>query len=400
MGTTRHGSRKTLLSPPRPLDGGGGFFHAQRPTPTSTTRRRCCASVRQVSRPIQERLLSEEMAKTTVLEDLVLEYPELASFVVSNVKPTGKVIGVGSYGNVVEVATPGAICAAKQIHGFLKAGSRNNVSPEFIKECQILSNLRHPHIVQFLGICVLRVLETPTAFMVMEKMLTSLHDLLDPETEHHPPIVKPFIPLNLKCSILHNVASGLTYLHEQSPPIIHRDLSARNVLLNSGMVAKIADLGMARKVSSKRTAAAMTKAPGASVYMPPEALEDCSREPKEKDKKAKYDSSIDIFSFGVLSIFTISETFPWDVLSPMYQKGNRLLTRTELERRDKYMQKIYSQFCRSHPLIMMIENCLDYPKNRPTINEIMEKLEKTRAEDEDKHAQMNMLQLYHARKVC
>ena len=341
-----------------------------------------------------------EMAKTTVLEDLVLEYPELASFVVSNVKPTGKVIGAGSYGSVVEIETPGAICAAKQIHGFLKAGSRKNVSPEFIKECQMLSNLRHPHIVQFLGICVLRVLETPTAFMVMEKMLTSLHDLLDPETEHHPPIDKPFIPLNLKCSILHNVASGLTYLHEQSPPIIHRDLSARNVLLNSGMVAKIADLGMARKVSSKRTAAAMTKAPGASVYMPPEALEDCSRAPKEKDKKAKYDSSIDIFAFGVLSIFTISETFPCDLLSPKYEDGNQLLTRTELERRSQYMQKIYSQFHQRHPLIVMIEKCLDYPKNRPTIYDVMDLLKKAKAEDKDKHAQMNKLQLYQTLKVC
>ena len=53
---------------------------------------------------------------------------------------------------------------------------------------------------------------------------------------------KPFFPLCLKCSILHNVASGLAYLHERTPPIIHRDLSARNVLLTSGMVAKIAEI--------------------------------------------------------------------------------------------------------------------------------------------------------------
>ena len=281
------------------------------------------------------------MATIQTIEDLVLKHPELAPFVVTNVRPTGKIIGRGSYGSVVEVAIPGARCAAKQLHGFLQEGRK--ASPEFIKECKMMSNLRHPYVVQFLGICVLPVLETPTAFMVMERMLTTLHDLLDsaPKQQPAPESPKQLIPLSLKYSILHDVASGLTYLHEQSPPIIHRDLSARNVLLNSGMVAKIADLGMARTVAQKRMAATMTKAPGASSYMPPEALKNCPGDelkvPEEQDKKANYDSTIDVFSFGVLSIFTLSETFPCDLLSPKYQKDNQLITRTELERRNRCM---------------------------------------------------------------
>ena len=119
---------------------------------------------------------------------------------------------------------------------------------QFVRECQLMSTLRHPHIVQFLGVCFLHGSQLPA--LVMERLMTSLHDLLDPETDPPPPpdAPKPFFPLSLKCSILHNVASGLAYLHERSPPIIHRDLSARNVLLNSGMVAKIADLGVARIV--------------------------------------------------------------------------------------------------------------------------------------------------------
>ncbi|CAI8020822.1 Serine/threonine-protein kinase TNNI3K [Geodia barretti] len=130
----------------------------------------------------------------------------------------------------------------------------------------------------------------------MEKLATSLHDILDPEP---PPPTKPFVPVSLKRSVLHDVARGLSFLHSHSPPIIHRDLSARNVLLNEGMVAKIADLGMARIVPSLR-ASTMTKAPGASIYMPPEALEDESR----------YDVTIDIFSLGVLAIFTLPKCFP------------------------------------------------------------------------------------------
>ena len=212
--------------------------------------------------------------------NLLRDNPELRPFLLSIVRLTGTRIGAGAYGSVEEVAIPGAICAAKKIHDFLQdpsqipAAAIQKASTQFVRECQLMSTLRHPHIVQFLGVCFFPDSRLPA--LVMERLLTSLHDLLDPETDPPPPpdAPKPFFPLSLKCSILHNVASGLTYLHEQSPPIIHRDLSARNVLLNSAMVAKIADLGVARIVPRMRAAATMTKAPGANVYMPPEALED------------------------------------------------------------------------------------------------------------------------------
>ena len=342
------------------------------------------------------RTTDSEMAgkpETEVIGDIVLKHPELARFVISNVRPTGKRIGTGAYGSVMEVAIPGAICAAKQIHDVLQGvtgEASDNVSPEFIKECKIMSSLRHPHIVQFLGICILPVLEAPTAFIVMESMHTSLHDLLAP-AQQLPKSCQKFIPLSLKRSILHDVASGLIYLHEQS--IVHRDLSARSVLLNAGMVAKIADLGMACIVVPLKSVASMTKAPGANVYMPPEALEGCPRDPKQK---ANYDSSIDVFSFGVLSMFTLSQTFPCELLSPKYLKDKQLTTRTELERRNKYMLIIYSQFRENHPLIQMIEKCLDFPDNRPSIRGIMDMLEEAKAEDKDETVEMNILELYKA----
>ena len=101
------------------------------------------------------------------------------------------------------------------------------------------------------------------------------------------------------------------------------------------MVAKIADLGMARITSHMKPAATMTKAPGASVYMPPESLENHpgnkKRGSKDRDLNAKYDSSIDVFSFGVLSIFTLSQTFPCGLLAPTYRLGGRHIAHTELE---------------------------------------------------------------------
>ena len=128
-----------------------------------------------------------------------------------------------------------------------------------------MSTLHHPHIVLFLGICELSDSQLPA--LVMKQLLTSLHDLLE---------TWPNIPLGIKHSILCDITAGLSYLHGHTPPLVHRDLSARNIVMNSAMTAKIADLDVARIVPNIRVAT-MTKAPGASNYMPPEALENEAR---------------------------------------------------------------------------------------------------------------------------
>ena len=100
----------------------------------------------------------------------------------------------------------------------------------------------------------------------MERLLTSLHSLLDPELDRAEERPKPFFPLRLyKVFYITRRAWELSDLHERSPPIIHRDMSSRNVLLSAGMVAKIADLDAARIVPHMRAAATMTKAHGASL---------------------------------------------------------------------------------------------------------------------------------------
>ena len=275
--------------------------------------------------------------------------------------------------------------AAKTIHPILQGGLSKAAS-EFVRECQLMSTLRHPNIVQFLGVTFFPGSRLPA--LVMERLLTSLHDLLDRDPDTPPPgdAVPPlaFFSMALKCSVLQDVARGLAYLHGQSPPIIHRDLSARNVLLNSGMVGKIADLGVARIAPRMRAAATMTKGPGASVYMPPEATA-----PATSDKeKSKYDASIDIFSLGVVTIFTVGETFPCDPLAPTYVDENRglIIGRSELERRSEFMACVQDklracgQLRADHPFIRLIQQCLqNLPAKRPVIHEVQGLLEEARA---------------------
>ena len=334
-------------------------------------------------------------------DDFLGDHPELRPYVLSDVQFTGTAIGHGAYGSVEEVAVCGA---AKKVHDVLLGSPK--ITSQFAEELQLMSTLRHPNIVQFLGVCFFPGSRLPA--LVMERLLTSLHDLLDPKTgDAQPPpphadAPRPlsFFTMGLKCRVLHNVANGLVYLHERSPPIIHRDLSAKNVLLTSELVGKIADLGVARIGPRMRDAATMTQAPGASVYMPPEAIA-----PADSNKqKSKYDASIDIFSLGIVTIFIIGQAFPCDPLAPTFpDEDGKLVARTELQRRSEYMLSVNTQLCASgqlcgdHPLIQLIQQCLqNVPAKRPSIREVLHLIELARGGIRDEESERNKVKLVRA----
>ena len=149
-----------------------------------------------------------------------------------------------------------------------------------------MSDLRHPNITLFLSVCFLPDCQLPV--LLMERLDGSLDDLLENISD---------IPLPLKRSILEDISRGLLYLHKHTPQVIHRDLTAKNVLLNSYFIAKITDLGNSRIVNLQpgQLARTLSRIPGTLVYMPPEALSPLSC----------YGPSLDIFSFGHLALFTL-----------------------------------------------------------------------------------------------
>ena len=143
------------------------------------------------------------------------------------------------------------------------------------------------------------------------------------------------------------------------------------------MVAKIADLGVARIIPALRRAATMTKAPGASIYMPPA--------PEARENGSRYD----------VAIFTLSQAFP-DPLPAACMDEERMMIvgRTELQRRGSYIQKIERQLREEHPLILMIQNCLkNLPRQRPLIGRAIEFLSQAMGEIQDEEVDMNRLEL-------
>ena len=299
-------------------------------------------------------------------ENRVTSVPiELRPFFVADVRFTGRELGGGSYGSVEETEIQGATCVVKKLHEELlpaatEAHGADIMIQTFVKECQLMSTLRHPHIVQFLGVCFPPG-EWRLPALLMEKLMTDLHTFLETNKD---------IPLSMKRSVLVDVAKGLSYLHSRSPPVIHRDLTARNVLLNSAMVAKIADLGNSRIINvGLDQLMTMTKTPGNVCYMPPEALEEHSQ----------YNKSIDIFSFGNLTLFTLTEAFPKVKNATFVHPTTRRLTaRSEIERRSESMDHILQAFGSSNSLVQLAQSCLqDDPQNRPSIAAVLQHLERS-----------------------
>ena len=270
---------------------------------------------------------------------------------------TEKEIGRGAYGRVTEVDYAGTLCAAKQMHSILLLNATESelgqITKNFLKECDIWSKLRHPHIVQLLEVYPCCDDYSRLPIIIMEKMLFNLRSLV--ETYSH-------IPLHVKAFILYGVGLGLKYLHSCNPPIAHRDITPNNILLGANLEAKITDMGVA-KVLQCDAKATMTKAPGTASFMPPESLDDSPH----------YGLSLDVFSYGAVTLYTITQLWPelrpWVVIKP----NGKPVRLSEVQRRQYYIDRVIGG---AEELRTLVVSCLDdNPNRRPTIAEVSETIE-------------------------
>ncbi|CAI8042569.1 Probable serine/threonine-protein kinase drkA [Geodia barretti] len=333
--------------------------------------------------PTELEMATTQQPTTEDIRQVLETAPQLDQFLLHNVTQTGRQLGGGSYGVVEELEMDGLTCAGKKIYDVLvdpeNLGAQRVVE-RYYKECSLLSDIRHPHVVQFLGICFFPDSQLPA--LVMERLHVSLDELLE---------TMPDIPLFTKLSILEDVARGLVFLHNRSPVIIHRDLTARNVLLTAGMTAKIADLGNSRIASLRPDQVAQTMTmgiPGTLVYMPPEA------------STQHYGPPLDLFSFGHLSLFAATQVFPGDLKPPTYFDAiaRKVTGRTELDRREVYVSTLKEMLGGSHAMVLFIKGCLAYePEKRPTARQALECLAVMKTRQTDPYQHMNRLQI---ERIC
>ena len=281
----------------------------------------------------------------------------LKQFELSGVQRTPRAfLGKGAYGQVEEYVYRDLKCAGKKLLPILRECTDEKQKRALLdsaaKECVILSGLKHPNIVQFLGVHFEE--GDPTSpILIMEYVPHTLSGFLEANKTQ-----EKVIPPEIIYGILTDVAKALCYLHGGDPVVIHRDLSANNVLLTRDLRAKVSDLGTARilrvSVNEKvEWCQKMTKCPGTPVYMPPESRVDTP----------VYDENLDCYSYGVLILHVL--TGEW----PVRSEDNQI---KDIERRRKYIDMIDPK----HPLMELICRCLDDRSKRPSAKEILTEVEK------------------------
>ncbi len=304
------------------------------------------------------------MAEGGTIQALTLRYS------LTNVEPVYEdeklvVINTGSYGRILKVMVNGALCAAKEIHYNIAVGPGNVNVEQFTREIELMSGMRHPNVVQFLGVCpsvrpnaMSPLQEVNVPWLIMEYLPFELHSTLEKQLQ---------IPLSVKVAIMLDISRGLSYLHNNrsSEEIIHRDLSARNVLLTSSLSAKLADFGVSKRRDYNAT---MTKNTGNPWFMPPE---------NKPGSDVRYNTKMDIFSFGVILLFIIIEKFPDEILLDTYHNDHgNLLARSEVERRQKYFDIAEgSRDPDTLTLVNLCKECLDNrPEHRPSAENVLNHL--------------------------
>ena len=200
-----------------------------------------------------------------------------------------KELGRGAYGWVKEGTFRGCKVAVKCLHNQLISDYNLRV---FSREMTMAARCRHPNLLQFIG-----ATNEGVPLIVTEIMHTSLRKKLERGEVSGEHIMNISI----------GVACGLNYLHKTTPsPILHRDVSSANVLLNplpsNQWLAKLSDFGSFNFMQASQTVNA-----GNPVYAAPEGLD---------PSKGAHSPAMDVYSFGVLMHEMCSRELPTGSLTP------------------------------------------------------------------------------------
>ena len=251
-----------------------------------------------------------------------------------------KELSRSAYGAVHSRRLDGKEVAVKRIHKLLLEaatghGDLDALLHVFCRECDLLEQVNHPHVVRFEGAFYDETTDEP--ILVMELMTENLQQYLQRKRGQ--------LSRQKQLEICIEIVRRL--FHTRSPPIVHRDLTDKNILLDVDGVVKISDLGQSRLKTEEYFS---TCQPGAVSFMSPEAL----RQPSH------YNEKLDMFSLGVLMLEIATQQ------SPRVSLVGISVT-PELQHRGEDLSKQDED----HPLCPLILSCLnDNPKERPDIEAV------------------------------
>nr|AAM76920.1 protein kinase RICK [Danio rerio] len=167
-----------------------------------------------------------------------------------------------------------------------------------LKEAEVLHKARFNHIIQIFGVC-----NEPEFFCIITEYMTngSLDELL------HEKDIYPAVAWPLRLRILYEIALGVNFLHNMSPPLLHHDLKTQNILMDGEYHVKIADFGLSKWPSAldhQRLRLQPAEMGGTVIYMPPEEY--------EPSKTRRTDVKYDMYSYAIIMWEVLSRRIPFE----------------------------------------------------------------------------------------
>lgn len=263
-------------------------------------------------------------------ENFIIDYNELTF---------EKKIGEGGYGRVSLGKFSGIDVAIKE-YGRTKLDTKR--AEDFVKEIEVISNLRHPNIVLCMGACI----HQGKYLMITEYLEEgSLFDHL--HTKHTK------IDENTMFTIIEDIALGMTYLHGRK--VLHCDLKSSNILIDSTWNVKLCDFGLSRVKYKSDKKRFLNQRVGTPHWMAPEIL-----------RGEKYDEAADVYSFGMILWELVTGEIPYhrsqirDIIASVGYEGKQVPVPAK-----------------GPPLILSImKNCLTLnPYERLSFKEILNQLQ-------------------------
>ena len=216
---------------------------------------------------------------------------------------------------------------------------------DFLQEIQVWHTLRHPNLVQFLGISLNHIEDEIT--ILMEKVSgNNLKDFIENNRSSY--------AISRKRYIISQIITVIKFLHNCNPPVVYRDLKPENILIDKNYNIKLTDFGLSKYFheTDDDDSYAMTGNTGTLRYMAPEVY-----------FNKKYNLNVDVYSLGLIIYYIYTDERPFNnytvELMNTYFKSEDLIMSTK---------KIKDRKVRS-----IVNKCIDKdPVKRFNINNLLD----------------------------
>ncbi|PON52693.1 Tyrosine-protein kinase [Parasponia andersonii] len=221
---------------------------------------------------------------------------------------------------------------------------------EFLNEVRALTKIRHRNIVKLHGFCS----HLRHSFLIYEFLEQgSLSSKLRNDSEARE------LDWSKRLNIIRGVADELSYMHfETSPPIVHRDISTKNILLDSNYEACISDFGTAKLL--EKDSSNWTVLAGTFGYVAPEFA-----------YTMKVTEKCDVYSFGVVVLEVITGRHPGNLILSLSSPSTRAVAMLEDVLDNRLPPPPKDILDKVVDILKLIVACLnENPQSRPTMKDV------------------------------